>query len=347
MKILGGRTVCILLGFAAVAAINPVGARAAEPVRLILDTDIGNDIDDTLALAAIHALSNRGEVQLLAVTITKDNPYAAVFVDVMNTYYGRPEIPIGVVRDGKTKDSTAMLETPVEQRHSNGQPVFPRRLKSGKDAPEAVSVLRRVLAEQPDHSVTIVQIGFSTNLARLVKSSEGRELVEKKVKLLCLMAGNFSAKPEREYNIYTDAKAAKELLEEWPTEMIFSGFEIGITVMFPYADIEKDFQYAANHPVVSAFKAFAKPGEDRANYDSTAVLEAIRGDRGYFELSERGRVTLGGHDITKFTPDPQGKCRYMILKPENRARVQEALVTLASEPPQGGMVKSGAGRVTF
>jgi inosine-uridine nucleoside N-ribohydrolase len=347
MKIFGAQAVCILLAVAAAVAIDPVGAMAAEPVKLILDTDIGNDIDDTLALAAIHALADRGEVQLLAVTITKDNPYAAPFVDLMNTYYGRPEIPIGVVRDGKTKDTTAMLETPVELRHSNGQPIFPRRLKSGKDTPEAVSVLRRVLAEQPDHSVTIVQIGFSTNLARLVKSSEGKELVEKKVKLLCLMAGNFSAKPEREYNIYTDAKAAKELLAEWPTEMIFSGFEIGIVVMFPYADIDKDFQYAANHPVVSAFKAFAKPGEDRANYDSTAVLEAIRGDRGYFELSERGRVTIGDHDVTKFTPDPQGRCRYMILKPENRARVQEALVTLSSEPPQGGMVKLGAGRVTF
>jgi len=326
----------------------PPAAMAAEPVRLILETDIGNDIDDTLALALIHALENRGEVELLAVTITKDNLYAAPFVSLMDTYYGRPEIPIGVVHDGKAKDTTAMLEVPVEMKLGNGQPVFPHRLKNGNDASEAVALLKQVLAGQPDHSVTIAQIGFSTNLSRLVSSPEGKELVEKKVKLLCLMAGNFGPKPQPEYNIYTDAEAAKNLLANWPTDMIFSGFEIGITVMFPYADIERDFQYASQHPVVAAFKAFAKPGEDRPNYDSTAVLEAIRGDRGYFELSERGRVTLDEKNITVFTPDPQGNCRYMILKPENRARVQELLVTLSSEPPEQKLLSGTASqRVTF
>ena len=57
-------------------------ARAAEPVRLILDTDIGNDIDDALALALIHSLENRAEVRLLAVTITKDNRWSAPYVDL-------------------------------------------------------------------------------------------------------------------------------------------------------------------------------------------------------------------------------------------------------------------------
>src|SRR6185437_11217193 len=87
------------------------GARAldAEPVRLILDTDIGNDVDDALALAMIHALETRGDVRLLAVTITKDNHYAAPFVDLVNTFYGRPDIPIGVVHNGKTKEDSAML----------------------------------------------------------------------------------------------------------------------------------------------------------------------------------------------------------------------------------------------
>ena len=57
----------------------------AAPVRLILDTDIGNDIDDALALATIHALQNRGEVELLAVTISKDNRFAAPYVNLVNT----------------------------------------------------------------------------------------------------------------------------------------------------------------------------------------------------------------------------------------------------------------------
>ncbi len=333
--------------FVALCATIPLGLNAGEPVKLILDTDIGNDIDDAFALALIHALENRGEVQLLAVTITKDNKYAAPFVDLENTFYGRPEIPIGVVRDGKTRDTTEMLREPVERRKGNGQYVFPRRVGPGAEPKEAVALLREVLNEQPDGSVTIAQIGFSTNLARLLKSDGGRELVRRKVKLLCLMAGWFGDGAAPEYNVKTDGKSAKELFAEWPTPMIFSGFELGRQVLIPYAEVQKDFLYSANHPVAESFKVFAKPGEDRANYDSTAVLQSIRPDRGYFELSEPGRVTLGSKDVTIFTPDPQGNARYIILKPENRARVQELLVALSTEPPQAAAAATTSHRVQF
>jgi purine nucleosidase len=67
------------------------------PVPLIFDTDMGNDVDDAMALAVIHALQSRGECRLLAVTLTKANRYAAPFVDLVNTFYGRGDIPIGVL----------------------------------------------------------------------------------------------------------------------------------------------------------------------------------------------------------------------------------------------------------
>jgi len=70
-------------------------------VRLIFDTDMGNDVDDALALAVIHALESRGEAKLLAVTLSKDNRYAAPYVDLVNTFYGRAGIPIGWCRTAK------------------------------------------------------------------------------------------------------------------------------------------------------------------------------------------------------------------------------------------------------
>src|SRR5271157_2990116 len=128
-------------------------AAAAEPVPLIFDTDMGNDVDDALALAVIHALQSRGEARLLAVTITKDNRYAA---------------PIGMVRNGKTPESSNMIRVPVERKNPDGTYVYPRRLRDGGDAPDAVSVLRRALEAEKDGSVVIVQVGFSTNLAALL-----------------------------------------------------------------------------------------------------------------------------------------------------------------------------------
>jgi inosine-uridine nucleoside N-ribohydrolase len=321
-------------------------AFAAEPVRLILDTDMGNDCDDALALAMIHALENRNEVRLLAVTITKDNRDAATFIDLVNHFYGRPDVPIGVVRDGKTPKDTPMLKVPVERRDAHGNFVYPRRLHDGSEAPEAVALLTHILNEQPDGSVTIAQIGFSTNLARLVATPAGRELASRKVKALYLMAGNFQ-KPQPEYNVFTDAPAFRDLMKTWPTQIIFSGFEIGLLITYPMESIDRDFAWTTDHPVVEAYKVYVGKPEDHPNWDSTAVLDAIRPDRGYFDLSPAGNVDLGDKDTTVFTPDANGKCRYLILKPDQVARVRELIVSLVSEPPQKAPVAASSQRVAF
>ncbi len=321
-------------------------ASAAEPVRLILDTDMGNDCDDALALAMIHALENRNEVHLLAVTITKDNRDAAPFVDLVNHFYGRPDVPIGVVHDGKTPKDAPMLKVPVERRDAHGNFVYPRRLHDGSQAPEAVELLTRILSQQPDGSVTIAQIGFSTNLARLVATPPGRLLAAQKVKALYLMAGNFQ-KSQPEYNVFTDAPAFHDLMKNWPTPIIFSGFEIGLVITYPMESIEKDFAWTTDHPVVEAYKVYVGKPEDHPNWDSTAVLEAIRPDRGYFDFSPAGNVELGEKDTTTFTPDANGKCRYLILKPGQVSRLRELIALLVSEPPQKAPLTAGSQRLAF
>ena len=94
----------IVLPIATLLMIGPNAAPTrgadSEPVRLIFDTDICGDCDDVLALGMIHAPRSRGECRLLAVTISVDHEQAAPFVDAVNTFYGRGEIPIGVVGQG-------------------------------------------------------------------------------------------------------------------------------------------------------------------------------------------------------------------------------------------------------
>lgn len=313
-------------------SIPLIAPAAPAAVRLILDTDIGNDIDDTLALAMIHALENRGEVKLLAVTITKDNQYAAPFVDLVNTFYGRPEIPIGVVSHGKTPEDAAMIRVPAEQRNSKGSYLFPHRLTTGAKAPQAVELLEKILQGQPDQSVTIAQIGFSTNLAKLLESPGGPDLIRKKVKLLAVMGGNF-AEPKPEYNIYIDRDAAALLLSQWPGPMVFSGYEIGSAITFPFAEFSTGFPYTAAHPIVASARSFFPKPEDRPAWDPTAVLYAIRPDAGYFQLSRPGRITLTEKNTTVFQEDPEGHCRHLIIDPEKTSSVRQLLVDLVTEPP--------------
>lgn len=307
---------------------------------------MGNDCDDALALGMIHALENRGEVHLLAVTITKENRNAAAYIDLVDTFYGRPGVPIGLVRNGKTQNDTPMLNVPVQRRDAQGRLVYPRRLHDDAEIPDAVAVLTHVLNEQPDASVTIAQIGFSTNLARLVATAEGRALVERKVKALYLMAGNFH-EPKPEYNVFTDGPAFADLMKNWPTPMIFSGFEIGLVITFPMESIDRDFGWAANNPVVEAYKVYTGKPEDHPNWDSTAVLDAIRPDRGYFDLSQPGNVTLNDKAATVFTPDAKGKCRYLILKQDRVAGIRQLIADLVSQPPSQDTAAASAQHVAF
>ena len=327
-----------------VAAANP-----SRPVPVIFDTDIGNDCDDVLALAMLHALANRGEVDLLAVTITKDNPLAARFVSTLNSYYGRPDIPIGVVRGGKTPEAGKFL--PLADKRENGQLVYPRSLDDKKEVPEAVAVLRQTLAKAKDQTVSIVQVGFSTNLARLLDSQPdavsplgGLELVRKKVRELSVMAGAFQmldGKIHREYNIVEDIPSAKKLASAWPTPIVWSGFEVGLAITYPPESILRDYAYKTRHLVPDSYIIYEPPPHARPTWDLTSALYVARPTRGYFVLSRPGRVTVKDDGETVFTASPDGRDRFLTASREQAARTREAFTHLCSEPPQNPPTRAG------
>jgi hypothetical protein len=315
-------------------------------VGLIFDTDICGDCDDVLALGMIHALESRGACRLLAVTVSVDNDLAAPFVDAVNTFYERGEIPIGTVGKGGVVQPSKYLGL-VEEQDAQGRYRYPHDLITGKDAPSATPLLRKVLAAQPDHSVVIAQVGFSTNLARLLDSGpdqythlRGDKLVARKVKLLSLMAGAFQPidgkEGYQEYNVVKDIPSFRTLVERWPTAMVFSGFEIGIALPYPATSIQKDYNYVPHHPLAEAYILYNPPPHNRPTWDLTSVLYAVLGDRGYFDVSPRGRVTVDAGGATRFEEASQGSRSYLILRPEQKPRVLEALVHLSSQPPRLG-----------
>lgn len=332
--------VFLLCGFAATASTaEPI--QSTRPVPLIFDTDIGNDVDDVLALGVIHALQSRGECELLAVTITKDHELCGPFVDAVNTFYGRGAVPIGVVKGGVTPEEGKFVGLTLKE--DNGVFRYPHDLKSGHDAPDAVDVLRQVLAAQEDHSVVIAQVGFSTNLARLLDSGpdahselSGRDLVARKVRLLSIMAGAFQAingGEHLEYNVVMDIPSARKVVEEWPVDIVYSGFEIGISIPYPAVSIDRDYAYAEHHPLQEAYQLYMPTPHERPTWDLTSVLYGVRPDHGYFDLSPTGKASVDEKGKTTFQETPDGKHRYLKVTELQAARVREALAQLASQPP--------------
>ena len=303
---------------------------------VVFDTDMGNDTDDVLALAMLHGLQRRGVTKLLAVTSTKDHPQSAAFIDALNTFYGRPDVPVGAVRGGINPD----VSRPYLQLAQD----YPHDVASGAEAADAVTLLRRTLAAQEDRSVTLVQVGFFHNLAALLESApdevsvlNGEELVKKKVKQLVVMAGAFQTihfnNRYREYNVFKDVLPARMVAQRWPTPMVWSGFEIGIAATFPWQSVVEDFEKPSPNLVKQAYLAYApEQPHDRPTWDLTAVLQAAYPDRGYFQLSPPGRVTVTEDGATFYAADGKGRDRYLIMNPLAAARVREALTQLVSDP---------------
>jgi inosine-uridine nucleoside N-ribohydrolase len=322
----------------------------AEPLKLIFDTDMGNDVDDVMALAMIHNLQKRGAVDLLAVTLTKDHPQAAAFTDAINTFYGYGDTPIGVVKDGATKEPGRFNKLAGE-KNEDGSDRYPHDLRSGADAPEAVGLIRKILNAQADGSVALVQVGFFTNFARLLDSKpdeysplSGRELILKKVKVLSIMAGAFQTVEWRtqhlEYNVVKDIPAAQKMANEWPSPIVWSGFEIGVAAAFPHISIVEDLNYVKHHPLKESYILYNPPPHDRPTWDPTALLYAVYPERGYFDLSPTGRIAVQDNGATVFWIPKEkdknvGKAdhRFLLMSPEQTARVREAVVQLSVEPP--------------
>jgi purine nucleosidase len=308
-----------------------LAAEQAQPaVPVIFDTDMESDVDDVGALAMLHALADQGEAVILAVMVSAKNPHSAACADRINTYFNRPALPIGNVKGpGVDRASRYARQVAVE---------FPGSLSSDRDASDATELYREILAAQPERSVVLLSVGYKTNLRNLLHSKPcrhsnlgGKELVKRKVRLWICMGGQF---PEgREANIRWDAAAAAEAIGNWPTEIIFSGWEIGRPIMTG-GRLE---QLPRTSPVRRSYELFngLKPHH---SWDQAATLFAVRGlDNGsaseYWTLSPPGRIVIDPADGSNtWEEKPGGTHRYK-LTGRDPARIADEIDVLMMHLP--------------
>lgn len=265
------------------------GVKPAEPVKIIFDTDMGPDFDDVGAITILHALADKGECEILATLASDGYPYIGPTIEVFNRYFQKPNIAIGVP-DGDAPSFSC-------PNHWNDSLVvkYLPEIKTNKDYPSATEVYRKVLASQKDHSVVIVSVGFLSNLASLLRSKpdqysklNGKELVAQKVKKWVAMAGGF---PEgNEFNVNRHNDASYYVFQNWPTPVLFSGFEIGEKILTgnkvaTTGTIGSPVQWAYNYCLASYH---GKRLTNRNSWDHTAVLCAVRNPEDYFYVVGKG-----------------------------------------------------------
>jgi len=311
---------------------NVFAQQAAKPVNIILDSDMGPDYDDVGAITILHALADKGEAKILATMASTKYDGVAGVLNVFNTYFKRPGIPVGVpkgyaltLRDGQHWTDTVLAK-------------YPHQIKTNNDAWDAVKLYRKILAAQPDHSVTIVTIGFLTNLSNLLNTASdkysklsGSDLVKRKVKLLVCMAGKYPS--GYEFNVMQDAKASQNVYQHWNTPIILSGFEIGEKIKVGLPLIHNTA--IKNDPVKDVFHiSIPMAKEDsagRMSWDETAVLVAIKGYSKWYTL-HKGKIIVA--DDGKNTWDDNGIGQAYLMEKVDYHVVQELINQLIQYVPR-------------
>jgi hypothetical protein len=317
-------------------------APAAEPVRVIFDTDMETDCDDAGALAVLHALADLGECEILATVVSVRDPASAAAVDAINRYYHRPELPIGMV-----KGTRGVLEKSAYVPRLAAE--FPHRFSPGVEVPDAVLVYRDTLERQPDHTVVIVTVGYLTNLKNLLSLPadhvhlSGLDLVKAKVARWVCMGGNFIGDPPHDdlklgnVNFQRDAASALYVVPHWPGAMVFVGREIG-SVPSGLTLGESLARTPAESPVRRAYEYyFGGKLKNRHVADLTTVLYAVRGLRDYWNLSAPGTMDLHDNMTFDWHPAADGKQSYLKKKMRdgrpNDRDIESALDELLTRPP--------------
>ena len=327
--------------FALVALFAFVAADAAKPVKIIFDTDMGNDVDDVVALDMLYKYQDEGTINLLGILSSKREGGSVKFIDAMNTLYGYPNIPIGIA---KTYPEENYVDSSKSKRLNYADWVvanhkYKHTVKDWDALPDGYKLLRKLLAKEEDHSVVVVAVGFSTNLARMMESKGdefsplgGKELFAQKVEKVVIMAGNFS-EMRAEYNVYKDHFAAVKFYAECPVPMYFTDFRLGRTILYPWQDVYKGFKYTENHPLVAAFEYYQKMPYNRPLWDPTAVLFAAE-PKGYASISKPGMVQVDYRSNTFFIEDKSSNRHYFIVNDKQRAKIIRRVEELTLRTPK-------------
>lgn len=303
--------VCItLLWVTFYRPLNASDALVHSRPQVILDADLDSDIDDMGALAMLLNMHKKGSIELIGVIVTSDDPYAPACADVMNTFYRLPEIPVGFLKGQAKLTNHSRYTKPIAQE-------FPGKIKEWQDAQDAISLYRKLLAQNKKESVVIVTIGHLTSLQGLIQSNadehsslNGKQLVKEKVKKWLCMGGQF---PEgKEANFYRpDPQSTIYCVANWNKEVVFCGWEIGNKVITGGRGLKETLK--PSHPLYRGYELYNNFA-GRPSWDQIAVLLLTAESNKFFNY-KTGTCIVNPDGSNSWKDDKKGKHQHVVFNP--------------------------------
>lgn len=292
---------------------------------VILDTDLGSDCDDMMALAYLVFATHEREACLKAVVHSNGCPEGPDAIRVFFENLGEP-VPLIGKAVTKMKAYDHYCKEIVERFDRASDP---------HTYNDAVTVLRRALTES--ENAVICAIGAMTNIAALLESKpdaisplDGVTLVRERCSKLVLMSGSFDSEDERiEWNVRLDISAARTVVMRCPVPIAFLPFETGVHVITGGPVIKA---FGESTPLSLSFCRF--PGVlqkgGRPSWDPATVLYAVEGCGEYFVETPPGTVAVEDSGKTVYIPNGMGKHRILHICDRDGKGRRQAAVGLAA-----------------
>lgn len=297
---------------------NSSSSRAPASPTVIFDTDIGSDCDDAGAMAVLHALADAGELGILGVIYSSGRiKYGVDVCDAINTYYGRGDLTLGQYKGADVGDPT----------DSYSSAIATNTLRFGHnvvdEAPELVSVYCKLLAAQPDHSVTILTVGHPHGLVHLLRDPRGAELVRAKVQRWVAMGmggWNFLQCGMSAYSA--------ELLEKWTLPFFIS--PAGADIITGHRLLPKTPE---NNPVREAYRLWRTALADgRSSWDQVATLFVVRPE--LFKVEDHGCIERTPEGSIAWNPKVDRPNHHLVTPKIPNAEMADLIEELMARPPK-------------
>lgn len=360
----------VVIGFSACKTASSVELQQAtlandkKPVQMILDSDFGSSTDDLFALMMLNHYMDDGLVDLKGIVVDREGEKNAALVDIFNTYYGHPEVPIGLERNGVKNPRCFIPYNGIcDLKDAQGTPLFKRTVDTSR-CPEGYKLYRQLLSQADDKSIVVVAIGFATTLAQLFESGadeysplSGVELFGKKVKSVYIQSGRFEAGDSLSgYNMRAASRQSAIFYDRLPknVDLIMSPSNVGDQIDYLPKDVLVDLSYTEINPIKAVYTHYTCDTGQRM-WDTNCLVQAVLGDAEY-NLSPRGWVTFvdrGEESLMLFKADPQGNARYQLpgdtylaqqklmdIRRHNRMNRYPSSYTI--EAPQPQLITDGA-----
>lgn len=287
----------------------PSGIEARVP--LLLDTDIGSNVDDLLALLFVLGSTKLDLVGIT--TVYGDTRLRARVTHSVLGLAGRPDVPVGYG-----------IETPL-----SGKPVFwAGHEGEGHDLSEvpeprtSASSLYEVGLAEHGSNLVVAAIGPLTNVVTALRSARTMP------RCVVAMAGQFGS-GEPEHNVSSDAVAAAQLME-LGVPVVFVGIELCRQVPYDPTDLAAIVDARPDHPLTEVIADRIRAwwnylGEDRSNpCDPLALLALTQPELFDYQQAEISFVP-SGKDVGKTLWEPSTSAASWFATRVDVQRAREAI----------------------